>query len=652
MRSTPNSEGLSTLPTKVSPEDWRPVDIHDLERNAWTALRRTDSTLVVAGPGSGKTEFLAQRAAYLLQTNLCPAPYRILAISFKVDAADNLARRVQSRCTESESRRFVSLTFDAFTKSLVDRFSVAIPEHWRPTKPYDIFFPDRRDVDSFLDAARRDAPSVWKGEVAGLRIAEFESRTIGCVRLSDQPATPKSGTEFAAQRWWAKLLNGPCSRPTFTCLNRVAELAIRTNPQLRRALLVTYPFIFVDEFQDTTYAQYDFLSSVFSNSSVRVTAVGDDKQRIMAWAGAHDAAFSQFMTDFTAHRIPLILNHRSSPGLVRVQQVVARAIDSTAADVESRAPGEIGDDVAQVWRFATREHEASTITSWLKNDMANRGKYPRDYALLVRQRADVFEEQLRPEFELHELHLRNEGRVLGKATLQNLLAEESTRIALAILRLGAHVRAPEAWTRAHEALVRLWAIDPRDSYMSRRVQDKVTAFIRSMRSEFQATPTASGAGLIVDRVFGFLDRHAMRRAYIEYASGDGLEIAIEAFGLHLQATAAVSRNWIDCVDLFEGHDSTPLMTVHKSKGLEYDTVVFMGLDDESWWSHRPGDLEGRSTFFVALSRAKQRVVFTYCQDRARVKVADLYQILTSAGVAEIVWPPEAPAAADHLRWKH
>ena len=638
MRSTPSSESVPTRPIKVSSEDWRPVDIGDLEPNAWTALRRTASTLIVAGPGSGKTEFLAQRAAYLLQTKLCPEPYRILAISFKVEAADNLARRVQSRCTESESRRFVSLTFDAFTKSLVDRFSAAIPEHWRPTKPYEVFLPDPGDVDAFLDAAQRAAPSHLKGEVAGLRIADFESRTIGRMRLPEQPTTPKSGTDFAAQRWWTQLLHGPCSRPSFTCLNRMAELAIRTNPQLRRALLVTYPFVFVDEFQDTTYAQYDFLSSVFSNSSVRVTAVGDDKQRIMAWAGAHPAAFSQFKSDFTAHRIPLILNHRSSPGLVRVQQVVARAIDASASNVESRAPGEIGDDVAQVWRFATTGHEASIIADWLKNDMANRGKHPRDYALLVRQRADDFEEQLRPEFELHGLHLRNEGRVLGKTTLQNLLAEESTRVALAILRLGAHVRAPEAWTRAHEALVRLSAIDPGDSYMSQRVQDNVTAFIRRLRSELRATPTASGAGLICDRVFGFLDTDAMRRAYMEYASGDSLEIAIEAFGIQLQANAAVSRTWIECLDLFEGHGSTPLMTVHKSKGLEYDTVVFIGLDDESWWSHRPGNIEGRSTFFVALSRAKQRVVFTYCQDRTRTKVSDLYQILTSAGVPEISWP--------------
>jgi hypothetical protein len=71
------------------------------------------STCVVAWPGAGKTEFLAQRAAYLLETGLCPMPFRVLAISFKTDAADNLAARVRKRCPPELANRFTSLTFDA-----------------------------------------------------------------------------------------------------------------------------------------------------------------------------------------------------------------------------------------------------------------------------------------------------------------------------------------------------------------------------------------------------------------------------------------------------------------------------------------------------------------------------------------------------------
>lgn len=78
------------------------------------------------------------------------------------------------------------------------------------------------------------------------------------------------------------------------------------------------------------------------------------------------------------------------------------------------------------------------------------------------------------------------------------------------------------------------------------------------------------------------------------------------------------------------------MTVHKSKGPEYDTVFFVGLDDQSWWNHTPRNPEGIASFFVALSRAKQRAIFLCCEHRGGgERVSDLYGMLTDAGLEEI-----------------
>ena len=82
----------------VVPEKWIPCDDIVLEANADAAVRTDKSVLVVAGPGAGKTELLAQKASYLFQTNICSDPQKILAISFKNDAADNLKKRVIKRC--------------------------------------------------------------------------------------------------------------------------------------------------------------------------------------------------------------------------------------------------------------------------------------------------------------------------------------------------------------------------------------------------------------------------------------------------------------------------------------------------------------------------------------------------------------------------
>jgi superfamily I DNA/RNA helicase len=149
-------------------------------------------------------------------------------------------------------------------------------------------------------------------------------------------------------------------------------------------------------------------------------------------------------------------------------------------------------------------------------------------------------------------------------------------------------------------------------------------------------PTAASAEELTARVLKFLDPTALARAYLEYGAGDKLTIAADAFRLHLCRSAEESADWSACLDLFEGVGQIPLMTVHKSKGLEYDTVLFVGLDDQMWWSYSPGNPEGIATFFVALSRAKQRAIFTFCQARGeRARVADLYQLLRSVGVPEV-----------------
>lgn len=623
----------------VLPEAWRPRGIPDLEPNAWQALRQAGSTSVVAGPGAGKTEFLAQRAVYLLETALCPRPYRILAISFKADAAENLAARVRQRCPPELSNRFVSMTFDAFTKSLVDRFHMAIPPMWRPTKPYDIVFPTRRQVEGFLDDSRRASPVDWQADIASLGPSTFEIQCVSGSRIAVNQSPPQSAIEFAVARWWrSQLLGGEKSKLTFVSLNRLAELLLRAGPHILAALRTTFPYVFVDEFQDTTHAQYDFLVSAFGGGHVAVTAVGDHKQRIMGWAGARIDAFDRFEADFhAAAPHTLLFNFRSSPDLVRIQHVVAQALDAGAIETRSRATQQLDEEVAQVWNSRTRQGEAQYLARWLADDMARRGKRPRDYALLVRQKADEFEAELAPPFAVAGLGLRNESHALGRTTLQDLLADEVSRVALALVRLGARRRDAGAWNCASSALLLLRAVDTDDELACHKVDLELTTFLAELRSTMAAEePNQESAAAVGLRAFAFLDEAAIARTYIQYGRNDLLAVIKEAFVLHLSQCAESAADWSACLEAFVGVDKIPMMTVHKSKGLEYDTIAFVGLDDQSWWSHTAGNPEGIATFFVALSRAKQRAIFLFCQARGRrERVADLFQLLTIAGVREI-----------------
>ena len=147
----------------ISELDWVPIGVSSLEPEAWDMVKSRKNMSVIAGPGAGKTELLAQRGSFLLQTGECPNPRRILAISFKRDSATNLRDRIRKRIGLELAARLDSLTFDAFSKSLLDRFGVALPEFRRPGE-YEIANPKEVEVDAFLTDAVRRYGRGWTGQ--------------------------------------------------------------------------------------------------------------------------------------------------------------------------------------------------------------------------------------------------------------------------------------------------------------------------------------------------------------------------------------------------------------------------------------------------------------------------------------------------------
>lgn len=264
-------------------------------------------------------------------------------------------------------------------------------------------------------------------------------------------------------------------------------------------------------------------------------------------------AFQRFDADFAALRIPLLFNFRSSPGLVRIQHVVARALDANTIESVAQAAQLVDGDVAQVWNSPTRAAEAQHLAWWLADDMALRGRSPRDYALLVRQKADAYEAELAEPLAQGGLRLRNESHALGRTTLQDLLADELCSIAIALLRLGAQRRSPDAWRLASAAVQSLRGADPDDELACHRAETELTTFLAELRPAMGgAAPTPNKADLMAARVFAFLDLAAVSRTYLEYGTGDLLAIMVEAFGLHLAASADGAATWSACLDACEG----------------------------------------------------------------------------------------------------
>lgn len=622
----------------IREEEWRPRGIGELEPAAWKALKAGNAS-VTAGPGAGKSEFLAQRASYLLETGLCPHPQQILAISFKKSSASNLEQRVATRVPEL-AQRLTSITFDAFTKMLLDRFNQLLPRPWRLRDGYRIDYPSRRDVDDFLHDVRASAPPQFKDGVQALQNNTFLSELVGRTALDADLGDPTTAEAYAVREWWNfRYLNSATAALDFVLINRLVELMVRSSSMLHRALTLTYPFVFVDEFQDTTYAQYSLLRTVFADAGTTVTVVGDANQRIMGWAGAHNNAFAEFSSDFRADSIQLRDNHRSSAELIELQHQIATLVAPTARKQVAKAVREAGDTSAQIWAFTTPHREANAIARWIADDMREHGRAPGDYALIARQKVAAMEGMLSSAFEKVGLKIRNDDAEYNGVRLQDLLKYDLSELLIDLLRMAASSGGnPYAWQRTISTLSKLCQEDSAEAKdLAERALSDFLETLRIWLADHQMPETLDERREIVSGLLDVLldfigfERAANSRFLAE--SEDEAIFILKAIGLRLIDVMDPARGWLAAVDAFGDADGVSLLTIHRSKGLEYHTVFFLALDDNQWWSHESNPVESTMAFYVGVTRAMERIIFTYSEERGdRKKVNGFYDRLESAGV--------------------
>jgi superfamily I DNA/RNA helicase len=628
---------MSVLSRRVRPDQWQPVGVAALEANALDVVRSSDNRSVIAGPGTGKTELLAQRAAYLLQTGTAPRPRREIDGGIAFEADRQYAARVAQRCHRDHAGRLDSMTFDAFAKGLIDRFGQALPSRWRPTPDYEIIFPGERDFRDFLQK-QLDSPPVSVGTYADLQaiaVKSFERRHLVGTRLPAGGWDSLTPAQWAADQYWQSSLHGASkSHLSFPMIGRLAELLLRVNPMAREALRLTYSHLFMDEFQDTTQIQYDLVQTIFMGTGTVITAVGDNKQQIMRWAMAMDAPFAAFEADFGATRTPLYNNYRSSPDLVRIQHVLAQALDTKSAKPVAMAAGSITGESCAIWDFSSAQAEATHLAAFVAAEMKSHDLSPRDFVLLVRQKAGDYAAVLEPAFAAWGIPLRNEAGMVGQVMLQELLAEEVSELLVAILRLSVGQASGRYWTLCQDWLGILRGIAPDDEAAQARLANDLDSFALELLAAHTNPPVGKpSARSLIDGIINWIGRDRIIAAYPAYRQGGWLDKVIDAAAEHLHISAGNGVDWETALDAYEGLHAIPLMTIHKSKGLEYHSVIFVGLDDGAWWSFDKDQIEATAGFFVAFTRAKQRVLFTYTAHRGnRNKIATLYNLLRSAGI--------------------
>ncbi len=530
-------------------EIWQPKEKLIFEPTALEIIRSDHNVALLAGPGAGKTEILAQRACFLLETGCCPWPKNILAITRKREAAANIKERVELRCGQRLAYRFHSFTIEAFTKSILDRFIKALPNDQMPNPDYEIVFNPR--FASFPDSF------------------------------------------------------------TFDQITEKALQIIVSSPTILKSIRATYCHIFIDEFQDLNQIQYDFIRFLFCSPACTTTAVGDTKQAIMKFAKALPDVFHKFETDFSASSLYLYVNHRSSPQLKQFLLNLAHKWWPTP--LLERKAVDMPEHHYALYCYQNQQHEADELSRIIQRWIVEDGIPPEEIAVLFRANANEnYSKALSAA--LSELDIMN----INESVLQDYLSEPIGQILLNLLILLTRPRHAEAWKKICD--LSLFCRSNSNVAKNDRLTLKIMNFILENRILIDDSIGDDAVIYQITQAFfeSFFEGY-LEATWPQYANGNFghqiIEGIIEELGRHKNA----ANSWKDAVNLIAGVNAVRMMTIHKSKGLEFEAAILLGLEDNSYFWSAPSTKkmdEERSTIFVALSRAKSRLLISAALNRS------------------------------------
>ena len=601
----------------VKSDDWLAKGDIILEKAALEAVKNVNNCLVIAGPGAGKTELLAQKLDYLFSTNECISPKKILALSFKIDAAANLKDRVKKRYGEEYASRFTSLTYSAFEKRILDQFRNVLPEEIRPSKDYLI-----EEMEVIKEVLDRN----------GLNTTGMK---IGCIKKNAESIALGENDSIIKN----DLLKGTQNNKPVLFYKQITKLAtqiIDTNEYVRKALQMTYEFVFLDEFQDTTYDQYNLLTACFLGSSCKLTAVGDNKQAIMRWAGANPDIISDYNRDFNATGYQLLMNHRSVPKLIEFQKEVHQILNSNNSPFQPNNYPNFWKGEITLFEFDNENSEAETIANDIESKIKS-GIRPSEICILAKQTVNVYSSKLILKLNCKGIKARIENEY------QDILKDPTCNLLLDLISCSQGKRSPLIWENISNFYSNINGIDEFTDELalarSYKEIDNIISDIASLISNF--IPNEDSMISLIECIIEKIGDKRIISNFSIYNGKSDLTTIVKSFSKILYKEYSQSQGaWIDIVSNFRGENSIPIMTIHKSKGLEYDVVYFLGLEDSAFWSFDNQPEEDKSAFFVALSRAKSHLIFTYCNRRQNKPqenkvINEIYSLLRNSKLVSV-----------------
>lgn len=577
--------------------------------------------LVVAGPGSGKTRVLTERIRRILSQS--DEQFRILALTFTNKAANEMRERL-AEFPEIEKKAFLG-TLHSFCLEVLSTRGAPVGVDGPPH----IFelFQDRKQV--LHDAVLADPELNEYFQTVG--DSRDQERLLGrwlesISKAKSRLLTPEMLDDSLESRAYSCYDQGLRASKAFD-FDDLLLLTYRLfveRPKIADFYRRQFRYIFVDESQDINEAQYRVLQALCGDKYKNVMMVGDPKQAIFMWNGAHPKYLDLFVRDFSAERIELTENFRSSRLVVSAASKLIRSYS-----VEGQLP------IAGAVELMVGEDEEQEAQQVLNRFIALRdfghpdvegGITPDRVAIIGRNRYvfSALEKKLTshgiPFYKKISAQNESESDLIKDFELcLRVIANSNDRLHLGMLAKRWHLELPQ-----NSGL----SIPPRTfaEYLREALPaddaSAISAVLAALKpvSDESASPKLLESLQILrefaessldeaDKALALQDISAWKKhwnTYVRSQAGESQQLG--TFLSHVAlGTTQQTKN-----------DGIALLTVHSSKGLEFDVVFVMGLTEGTFPDFRakgPALEEELRNIFVAVTRSRRLLYLSYPEKR-------------------------------------
>lgn len=584
--------------------------------------------LILAGAGAGKTKTITHRILHIIKKGIRPSS--ILAITFTNKAAKEMRERVFHLIASDKTlnipisyneRPFVS-TFHSLGVHIIKENSsfLGIPRH------FSIF--DRGDSKRAIKDALEELNLDPKQYEPGALLSAISREKGDGVSLSEFKNRHHDFYKGIVLKVWEKYEQALAREKAldFDDLLLKTVVLLRTHEEIRKKYSSLWTYIHIDEYQDTNRVQYE-IAQLLAQEHKNICVVGDIDQNIYSWRGADIQNILNFEKEYPQTKIILLEeNYRSTQTILTAANNV---IKKNLIRKEKNLFTKNGEGEKIELLISYTEHEEARTVAEKVREIIKDGVNPKEIAILYRAnfQSRVLEEAfLNKNIPYQLLGVKFFERKEVKDVLSFIRASLNRDSVSDLVRI---INVPP---RGIGKTTLLKVVSGQESTLGPSLRVKVQQFM-SLLDTIQSKSKTERPSELIKYI---LKETGMEHAYRQGTSEDHekLENLQELVTVASQYDALPEEEGLekflenaalatDQDELEEEVNAVKMMTVHASKGLEFDYVFITGLEEDLFPHQRMNEKdsenkdteEERRLFYVAITRARKKVFLSYAQIR-------------------------------------